>query len=132
MLEKMYYPAILHAEEDGGFSIWLQDVSGCISQGDSIGDAIQNIKDALGLMYEVAMDENTELPKPADPDKSALEDNETIVIVEFDPEEYLSKQSTRAVKKTLTLPAWLNTQAERAGINFSQLLQSAIRNQLNL
>ncbi len=131
-MDKMYYPAILHKEKDGGYSIWIQNFNGCISQGESMGEAIENIKEALGLFYEVSIEEKTELPKPATPEKTNLEENETIVIIEFDPFEYLQKQSTKAIKKTLTIPAWLNTMAEKAGINFSQTLQTALKEQLNL
>ncbi len=125
-MNKFYYPAILHKEEEGGYSVWLYDVSGCISQGETVAEAVENIKDALGLFYEEAQEGNLVLPVPSHVEDIKTENGEFVAIVEFAPDEYLEKNSSRAVKKTLSIPAWLNNMAEAQNINFSAVLQSAL------
>lgn len=125
-MNKFYYPAILHKEEEGGYSVWLYDVDGCISQGETVAEAVENIKDALGLFYEEAQEGNLVLPVPSHVEDIKTESGEFVAIVEFAPDEYLEKNSSRAVKKTLSIPAWLNSMAEAQKINFSAVLQSAL------
>ena len=130
-MDKLYYPATMHPEEDGRYSIWLSDLKGCCSQGNTLAEAVENIKDGLGLYCEEAEEGNLVLPVPSAPDKVPLEAGEFVVIVEFSPREYLKTRSTRAVKKTLSIPAWLNSMAEAQQINFSAVLQSALVERLN-
>jgi len=130
-MDKLYYPAILHPEEIGGYSIWLHDVSGCVSQGETLAEAVENIKDALGLFYKDATERKFTLPTPSDPSNVKLESGEFVAVIEFSPNEYLKTLSTRAVKKTLSIPAWLNSMAEAQQINFSAVLQSALVDRLN-
>lgn len=130
-MDKLYYPAIMHPEEEGGYSVWLHDISGCASQGETLAEAIENIKDALGLYYEDAEEGKSTLPAPSAPRSAELEDGEFVVVVEFSPSEYLKTRSTKAVKKTLSIPAWLNSMAEAQQLNFSAVLQSALVERLN-
>ena len=130
-MDKLYYPAVMHPEEEGGYSVWLHDISGCVSQGETLPEAVENIKDALGLYYEDAEDGNSVLPSPSSPGNLELEAGEFVVVVEFTPEEYLKSRSTKAVKKTLSIPAWLNSMAEAQQLNFSAVLQSALVERLN-
>lgn len=130
-MDKLYYPATMHPEEDGRYSIWLSDIKGCCSQGNTLAEAVENIKDGLGLYYEEAEEGNLVLPVPSAPDKVPLEPGEFVVVIEFSPSEYLKTRSTRAVKKTLSIPAWLNSMAEAQQINFSAVLQSALVERLN-
>lgn len=130
-MDKLYYPAIMHPEAEGGYSVWLHDISGCVSQGETLPEAVENIKDALGLYYEDAEDGNSVLPPPSSPGCVELEAGEFVVVVEFTPEEYLKSRSTKAVKKTLSIPAWLNSMAEAQQLNFSAVLQSALMERLN-
>ena len=131
-MDKLYYPAIMHPEAEGGYSVWLHDISGCVSQGETLPEAVENIKDALGLYYEDAEDGNSVLPSPSSPGNLELEAGEFVVVVEFTPEEYLKSRSTKAVKKTLSIPAWLNSMAEAQQLNFSAVLQSALVERLNM
>ena len=86
-------------------------------------------KDALGLYLS---DLDT-FPKPTIPyNHVKLKDNQFISIIEIDLQEYRKKYSNIAVKKTLSIPTWLNTLAEKKEINFSQLLQKALKAELNI
>lgn len=130
-MDKLYYPAVMHPEAEGGYSVWLHDIDGCVSQGETLTEAVENIKDALGLYYEDAEAGSSVLPPPSSPGCVDLEAGEFVVVVEFTPEEYLKSRSTRAVKKTLSIPAWLNSMAEAQQLNFSAVLQSALVERLN-
>lgn len=126
-----YFTAVLH-KEDVGYSIWIDELSGCNSQGDSLSEAITNIKDAIGLFYEDYKNRSEPFPVPNAPENIKLEENETAVLIEFDALEYAKKHDKKAIKKTLTIPSWLNTVAEENNINFSSVLQSALKQKLNI
>lgn len=128
---KIFYPAVFQ-KEDTGYSVWVPDIEGCVSQGESISEAMENIADAIGLMLEVRADHDLDIPAPSSPEKIKTEENQFVSVVPFDPAEYDEKYSAKAVKKTLTIPNWLNTMAERSNINFSALLQKALIEEFHL
>lgn len=131
MNNKIYYPAIFQAE-DIGFSVWLADIDGVISQGDTLEESVQNINDALGLFVEDARENKIDLPKASNPAEIVLEKGQFVALIEFDWIEYQRKHSNKAVKKTLTIPAWLNSLAEDERINFSGVLQDALKEKLHI
>lgn len=71
-------------------------------------------------------------PEISDTKSIKLESPEFLVLIEFDEIQYRKKHGTKTIKKTVTIPTWLNTAAENAGVNFSQTLQKAIKEQLNI
>ena len=131
MSVKIYYPTVFQKEESG-YSVWVPDIEGCVSQGETIGEATDNILDAIGLMLESYADHGVDIPAPAAPETIRTEENQFVSVVAFDPAEFDEKYSTKAVKKTLTIPKWLNTMAERSNINFSAVLQEALMKKFNL
>ena len=130
-LEKIFYPVIFHIEENG-YSTFVPDLDGCFSQGDDMSQAVAMTQGAIGLMLEEYLERSEELPKPSKIEKIKKDKNDFVVMVEFDPVKYLEQNSNKAVKKTLTIPNWLNVIAEKNKINFSQILQKAIRQELNI
>lgn len=130
-MNKYYYPAVFQPE-DTGYSVWLHDIDGCISQGDSLEEAIENINDALGLYFEEYKEKGRVLPEATNPSKISLENGQCVAFVQFDWLEYQKKHNSKAVKKTLSVPAWLNTIAEESHVNFSGLLQEALIDHLHL
>ncbi|MFR1434187.1 MAG: type II toxin-antitoxin system HicB family antitoxin [Acutalibacteraceae bacterium] len=129
-MNKYYYPAVFQKETDG-FSVWLPDVPGCISQGDNLEEAVDNIKDAFGLFVEEEKANGATIPAASLPGDVKTEEGQFVALVEFDWAEYLRKNDTRTVKKTLTIPAWLNALAEEQHINFSGVLKSALIEKLH-
>ena len=125
-----YYPAVFQ-KEDVGFSVWVPDLEGCISQGDTFQEAMQYIQEAIGLCLEDSITDGS-IPKSSDPSDIQVDENQFIAIVGFDYNEYQKKFSSKAVKKTLTVPAWLNTLSEKNNINFSQVLQNALMHELKI
>ena len=130
-MEKLFYPALFHKAEDGGFWISFPDFPECFTEGDDMKQAYEMTVEALGLALVNRKEEKEEIPDPSDLDKIQNEDG-TIVIVEFDMLEYQRRHNSKAVKKTLSIPEWLNEEAVLMGVNFSQVLQEALMSKLNI
>ena len=120
---KLIYPAIFHKEND---SVWVEfpDLPGCHSCGDEIKDALENAQEALEGYAIVLLEDGKALPEPSDITGMAAPDDGFVSLVETDLSGYLLR--SKAVKKTLTIPSWLNDQATSKGINFSAVLQDAL------
>ncbi|HML37374.1 MAG TPA: type II toxin-antitoxin system HicB family antitoxin [Bacillota bacterium] len=131
-MNKLFYPAVFQPEQEGGFSVFFPDLDGCNTQGDTIEESYSMAFDALGIVLSYMEDEGIPIPKASAPQQIALEEGQYIVVIEFDMMEYKKKTGSQAVKKTLSIPSWLNVEAEKAGINFSAVLQSALKEQLGL
>jgi len=127
-MPKQYVPAVF-CEEDSGYSVRFPDLDGCFTEGDTLDEAYEMAFDAIGLYVEQP-DGGFALPECSNPNQFALSDNEFIALIEFDSLEYLKKHGNRAVKKTLTIPSWLNYQAEKAKAPFSQILQEGLKDYL--
>ena len=125
-MKNTYYPAVFHPEEVG-YSVFIPDIEGCCTQGDTMDEAVEMAKDAIGLMLEGA----GEYPRPSSPSALPLEGTDFVVVIPFNPAEY-ARKNNRSVKKTLSLPAWLNEAAEAAHLNFSGVLQEALKAKLDI
>ncbi|MDE8699277.1 type II toxin-antitoxin system HicB family antitoxin [[Ruminococcus] lactaris] len=124
-MNRLFYPAVFHKAEEGGFWVSFPDLPECMTQGDSMDEAYEMAVDALGLSLSCMEDEGTAFPKASELDTVDSEDG-VLVIVEFDMAEYRRKNRSKAVKKTLSIPEWLNEAAIRENLNFSQILQEAL------
>lgn len=115
------YPAIVHKEEQ---SYWLEfpDLPGCQTYGYTLNQTMEAAMEALGGYLLVLLEEEKKLPAPSEMDILQPEDGFTTLVV-CNINQY---KDTRAVKKTLTIPAWLNDMAVEKGINFSKVLQDAL------
>ena len=131
MKNRLFYPAVFHTAEEGGFWVTFPDIPECMTQGDNMQEAYEMAVDALGLSLTSREAEKEEIPKASSLDEVDAEDG-TLVIVEFDMAEYRRRNSSRAVKKTLSIPEWLNEAAVREGVNFSQILQEALMSKLGI
>lgn len=121
---KVAYPAVIHAE-DGRYWAEFPDVAGCFTDGDSIPEVIENASEALGGVLCAMLDQGQPLPKASEMESVKPSEGFASMIL-TDPLRY--KKDTRSVKKTLTIPAWLNQEAEKRSINFSAVLQKALIN----
>ena len=130
-MNRLFYPAVFHTAEEGGFWVTFPDIPECMTQGDNMQEAYEMAVDALGLSLTSREADREEIPKASSLDEVDAEDG-TLVIVEFDMAEYRRRNSSRAVKKTLSIPEWLNEAAVREGVNFSQILQEAIMSKLGI
>ncbi len=131
-MAKYVYPAIFHEEESGGYSVSFPDVSGCYTQGGTLAEAVEMAEDALNIMLYTYEEENIPIAPPTDIRSLQLGDNELATLIAADTLEYRRYFDNKSVKKTLTIPNWLNTMSEREHINFSAVLQEALMERLHL
>lgn len=129
-MNKTYYPAIF-TKEEVGFSVRFPDLPGCYTEGNTIEEAYKMSASAIGL-YAQNEDGEFVFPQASAPNDVILEKDEFLVLVEFNLVEYLKNTSDKAVKKTLTIPSWLNKLAEQNNVNFSNVLQNALKEYLNV
>ena len=124
---KALYPAKFIQEEGGSYSVTFPDLKGCITYGDDLEHAIIMAQEALGL-YLVALEENNH-PKPHASNIITIstKPGEHIVPILVEVNNY---RRNKTVNKTLTLPAWLNEAGEKARVNFSGILQDALKERL--
>ena len=131
------YPACFYKEKEGGYSV-IFPVLGIATCGDTFEEAMTMAVDCLaGYLYAAKID-NEEIPNPPkaeDIDINAEYDEYESAFINFvtvDVDEYAKKHFEKSVKKTLTIPSWLNDLAIKEGINFSQVLQNALKEQLHV
>jgi antitoxin HicB len=129
---KYVFPAIFVQESDGSFSVSFPDIESCYTQGDNLQDAYQMAEDVLCLCLYKMEEANENIPKPSNPKNIQTKDSSFVAIIGADTLEYRMFYDNKAVKKTLTIPQWLNTMAEREGVNFSNVLQSALKEKLGI
>lgn len=133
------YPACFY-KEDNGYSVIFPDLNYLATCGDDIEDSIGMAVDCLaGYLYSAKLD-NESIPKPSDINtvnpvalakELEFEPGEFFVnFVSVDVEEYAKAHFNKSIKKTLSIPEWLNREALAKGINFSQVLQEALMNKL--
>jgi predicted RNase H-like HicB family nuclease len=131
MNSKYFYPSLFHKAEEGGYWVSFPDLPECFTQGDNIDEAYRMSVDALGLALEDRIKAN-DVPAPSPVENIAVEENAYVVIIEFDLLEYKKRTASKAVKKTLSIPCWLNEAATERGINFSAVLQDALKERLGV
>ncbi len=131
-MNRLFYPAIFHRAEEGGFWVTFPDIPECMTQGEDMHEAYEMAADALGLSITTMEDAGEEIPPASEPDAVVVEQDGFLVVIEFDLMEYRRRNCSRAVKKTLSIPEWLNEAAMKQGVNFSQVLQEALMTKLNV
>lgn len=130
-MAKYAYPAIFTKEEKG-YSVAFPDIDGCFTCGDTLPEAMKMAEDALCLMLYDCEEEGDEIPPVSDMKAVQANTSEVVSLVFCDTVAYRKLYDGKAVKKTLTIPNWLNTLSERAGINFSLVLQEALKAKLDI
>lgn len=125
-MNKYSYPAIFTPEEKGQFSVNFPDLESCYTCGDNLTDAIIMAEDVLAYTLYDYEREDKEIPVPSSSASIILDDGEFVNYVACDTFEYRKRFNNKAVKKTLSIPEWLNEAAMDAGLNFSQVLQEAL------
>ena len=126
---KLIYPAIFHHEDD---SYWVEfpDLPGCQTYADTVKDALLSAHEALAGYCIVVLEEKKPLPAASSMDALEVPDGCFPSLVDADVSHYLNRE--KAIKKTLTIPAWLNDLATERNIKFSETLQDALMVKLNL
>jgi len=131
-MAKYVYPAVFTHEAEGGYSITFPDLPDCATSAETLEEGIEMAADALCLMLHDMEEGGAVPPEPSDVRSIVCAENQLVTLIRCDTIEYRKFFDNRAVKKTLTIPAWLNTMAERQGVNFSMILQNALKAELHI
>ncbi len=130
-MAKYAYPAIF-TKEDNGYSVTFPDIDGCFTCGDTLPEAMEMAEDALCLSLYDREEDDELIPPPSDIRAVQSHTGDIVSLIFCDTLEYRKHYDSRTVKKTLSLPNWLNTLSERAGLNFSTVLEEALKAKLDL
>ncbi|MCL2499435.1 MAG: type II toxin-antitoxin system HicB family antitoxin [Defluviitaleaceae bacterium] len=131
MKDTYVYPAVITVDADG-ISVEFPDLPGCLSCADTTEEAARNANEALRLHLWSMEKDGDVIPAPTDLTKIVLEERQIPLLVEVFMPPVRDRQANRFVKKTLSIPSWLNAEAERAGVNFSQILQTSLKEHLQV
>lgn len=125
---KLIYPAIFKpfTDQSGGYVVEFPDLPGCVTEGKDLEQAIEMGIDAASGWILGELEDGEKIPQASDYSEIAVEKGCMINMLLLDLDAYEEKYGEKAVRKNLTIPAWLNTFAEKNNINFSKLLQEAL------
>lgn len=127
---KQVYPIILTPEREGGYSVSIPDLQ-IGTQGETVAECIDMARDAIGLWGICEQDEGRSIPVSSllTPPHAA---DELVTLVDVDFAAYRRANDMRTVRRNVTLPNYLNELGEKAGLNFSQVLQEGLKHRLGV
>ena len=128
-MKKLLYPACFYpCEEQEGYTVVVPDLPGCVTQGGSLSDAIGMAVDAASGWILDEMEDGNPIPPASNVEDVQADERPGgfVNLIVLDMDAYAEKYGEKAVRKNLTIPAWLNTYAEANNINFSRVLQDAL------
>lgn len=131
MKDRYVFPAVFYYAEDG-ISIEFPDLPGCLPCADTTDEAVKNAKEALGVHLYGMEKDGEEIPEASDVKDIKVEDGGILMLIEVFMPLVRDRINNKYVKKTLTIPYWLNAEAENQGVNFSGVLQDALKEYLHL
>ena len=127
---KYAYPIVI-TPSGGDYVVFVPDLY-INTQGSSVADAMEMARDAIGMWGCYEQDENRAIPVPGNQAEVKASAGDIVTLVDVDFDEYRRRHENRVVRKNVTIPSWLNERAEAAGVNFSAVLQNALKNELHL
>lgn len=125
------YPAILTQYKDN-IGITFPDLPGCVSNANTMEDAVKNAKEVLALHLFGMEEDGIEIPEPSSIKELKLDVNDIPLLVDVYMPLYREAIQNASVKTTVTMPQWLKEMAEKNNINFSQIIQEGIKQKLNI
>lgn len=131
---KLVYPAYFTPlENSDGYCVSFPDLPGCVTEGGSLEEALEMAQDAASGWILDEFEDGRPAPAASSVGSVKIEtDGDFVSPVILDMDAYAEKYGSKAIRKNCTIPAWLNTMAEKAGINFSAVLQAALVEKLGL
>ena len=129
---KLVYSAEFYPDNEGGYTVIVPDLPGCITEGDSLEEAIKMGIDAASGWILGELQAGRAVPAASDPTDIHPDEGGCVGVLLLDMDEYSERWGNKAVRKNLTIPAWLNTAALARNTNFSAVLQEALIEKLNL
>ena len=128
---KYIYPAIF-TEEGDGILVDFPDLPNCYTDGANLEEAFENAEDALALALWHLEEERADIPVPSAPAALTVPKSASVALVRADTLPVRQMNDMRTVRKNVTLPSWMDTLARERNINFSKLLQNAIRKECGI
>lgn len=126
-MNKLLYPACFYPAKEGGYTVVVPDLPGCVSEGDTLAEAIEMAVDAASGWILDEWEDGKTVPAPGNVKDTHPDSADGFVsLLTLDMDAYAEKYGNKAVRKNLTIPAWLNTFAESQHINFSKVLQDSL------
>ncbi|MCH3915510.1 MAG: type II toxin-antitoxin system HicB family antitoxin [Acidaminococcaceae bacterium] len=126
------YPAIFEQDTKGNYLVEFPDLEGCYTDGKNLTEALDNAKDVLNLVLWDMEERKNIIPAASMPNQIKISKDKFVTIISADTLAYRKIHDKKAVKKTLSIPRWLDTIATQKNINFSNVLQNALIKQLHL
>jgi antitoxin HicB len=126
------YPAMFEKDKSGTYLVSFPDLEGCYTDGKTLEEALDNARDVLNLMLWDLEESKAQIPNATLPNKIKTTSKAFVTIIRADTLEYRKLHDKKAIKKTLSIPRWLDTLAEKQNINFSNVLQNALMKQLHI
>lgn len=124
---KLIYPAIFTPFDDNnGYTVVVPDLPGCVTEGDSMVEAIDMAQDAASGWILGELEEGNSYPAASDHKSIDVPEGSFVNLIVLDMDAYAEKYGSKAVRKNITIPAWLNTYGEKNNINFSKVLADAL------
>ena len=131
-MKKITYFAVMEPAGGGAYGVYFPDLPGCISMGDDFEDACRMAEEALGLHLWGMEKDGDAIPAPTQPPFDDMPSGSIITAVTIFPDLVKNEMDNRAMKTNVTIPAWLKEMAEQENINFSQVLQTALKERLRV
>lgn len=123
MLEYVY-PAIFHKNDDNSYTVIFPDLQGCITEGKSLGEAMKMAQSAVSQWLEYSKEKKLEIPQPSSLDDIETEAGEFVNLVRADVKD------GRAVRRTVSIPKWMDERVSETGLSLSRVLQDALQQRL--
>lgn len=129
---KLVYPAVFTPFDDGtGYTVEFPDLPGCVTEGDNLSDAIFMATDAASGWVLTELEDGKEVPKASNIENVDSPKGSFVSLIALDMDSYASQYGKKAVKKTLTIPAWMETYVEKNKISCSEVLQDALNKMIS-
>ena len=128
---KYVYPALFVVEDDG-IIVTFPDLDDTFTDGATMQEAFENAEDVLNLMLWNREEEKEVIPPPSSPEQVSVPQGTTLAMIKADTLAYRKLHDTKTIRRSITIPSWLDTLARERNINFSQLMQNAIRRECGI
>lgn len=125
-MRKLAYPAIFTPDDNGGFTVEVPDLPGCVTEGDDLAESVLMGQDAAAGWILGELEEGNDYPLPSKMSSIKPPQGSIVSLVVVDIDSYSERYGNKVVRKNITIPAWLNTYGEKNNINFSQVLTEAL------
>lgn len=125
---KLIYPAVFYpfSDKSGGYTVEVPDLPGCVTEGKDLSEAFEMAVDAASGWVLDELEEGNKAPKASNYDDVEKREGGQVNLILLDMDKYAEQYGEKAIRKNVTIPAWLNTYVEQNGISCSKVLQDAL------